>query len=277
MLTVEKRKEIKQLQRNVENYENIQLKLNWEMLEREKEETFYFIHEKHGNIVGFIGIYFFGDTVEICGMVHPNERRQGIFTNLLNKAIKYSVDKGFTRILLNAPFDSKSAKAFLNTIPAVYVKTEYQMKWKRTSLEDYKDVVLKPATGEIDFQRQVDLDIKCFGFSNEGSISYNLDIRSKSGFSFYMINYKGETVGKINLFKKENKATIIGFAIEPKWQRKGIGRKALTNLILQEAANGNEIFLEVEAKNEAALHLYKNTGFQTYQAQDYFAYMINAL
>lgn len=277
MLTKEKLKEIKQLQSYVEDHDEIQLKLNWGMLERGKEDSFYFTHEENGCIIGFIGIYIFGNTVELCGMVHPNYRRQGIFTNLHQKAIKFSKDKGFTKILLNAPFGCESAQGFLKNIPAVYVKTEYQMKWKRKSLEFSEDVVLRSASGESDFETQVDLDVKCFGFSKEGSIRYNLDIRSKSGFSFFMIHYKDETVGKINLYQKEKKTTIIGFAIDPKWQRKGIGRKALTNMILQESAKGNEIFLEVEADNEAALNLYKITGFETYQAQDYYDFLTNSI
>ncbi len=75
MLTKEKLKEIKQLQSYVEDHDEIQLKLNWGMLERGKEDSFYFTHEENGCIIGFIGIYIFGNTVELCGMVHPNVLR----------------------------------------------------------------------------------------------------------------------------------------------------------------------------------------------------------
>ena len=84
MLTKEELFAIKTLQEICEKEDSLQLKLNFDMLEsrsgNRKEDFFHF---EDGKLVGFLGSYYFGNKVEICGMVHPNYRRRGIFTSLL--------------------------------------------------------------------------------------------------------------------------------------------------------------------------------------------------
>ena len=77
MLTKEGLFAIKMLQEICEKEDSIQLKLNFDMLEsrsgNRKEDFFHF---EDGKLVGFLGSYYFGNKVEICGMVHPNYRRR---------------------------------------------------------------------------------------------------------------------------------------------------------------------------------------------------------
>ncbi|MFR9708851.1 hypothetical protein ACL02P_05365 [Paenibacillus sp. MB22_1] len=84
--------DVEALQQHVEQHDGIALKLNW-------------------------------DT-----MVHPNYRRQGIFTSLLRRGLNLATVGSYPKILLNAPGNSDSAKHFLATYPCRYEFSEFQMK-----------------------------------------------------------------------------------------------------------------------------------------------------
>ncbi|WHY71562.1 GNAT family N-acetyltransferase [Fictibacillus enclensis] len=81
--------EIKKLQQQCEAEENLQLKLNWDMLEqRDGNRKEDFFHYEEGELCAFLGIYGFGSKAELCEMVLPACRRKGIFTKLLKEAIE---------------------------------------------------------------------------------------------------------------------------------------------------------------------------------------------
>lgn len=271
MLSNKQLKEIEELQRECEAAESIQIKLNWDMLHNRKEhEISDCFHYEDGKLVGFIGLYGFGNKVEICGMVHTLYRRKGIFTNLLKKVIGVIEERTYSQILLNAPSTSESAKGFLQTIRCSYSFSEYQMKWEETDLVLQNDVKLRLASPD-DIEIEILLDVQCFGFKAEEALEYNMRIKGENQEQFYIIETSGQSVGKIRISHTKGEAWIYGFAVFPEHQGKGIGRKALTNAILDEHQKGYPIFLEVEAKNAHALGLYESCGFKAYHSQDYYS------
>lgn len=125
MLTDKQMKEIKELQTECEQDGGFDLKLNWDMLAARKDgKKDDFFHYENDKLVGFLGLYGFGNKVELCGMVHPDWRRRGIFNRLLEEAIEEAKNRGTRQILLNAPAGSNSAKGFLETVPNRYFVTE---------------------------------------------------------------------------------------------------------------------------------------------------------
>lgn len=270
LLSTKQLSDIKELQQICEDGENYQLKLNWDMLQtRNENEENDFFHYEDGKLIGFLGLYGFGNKVEVCGMVAPKYRKKGIFTQLMHKADKVMNERKLQEILYNTPTNSESGKAFLNTIPCSYSFTEYQMKWEKKELSNHEDVILRPAT-QNDVEAEIQLDVQCFGFEEQDARDYNIRIKQEYNEQFYMIESNGITVGKMRVAHSDGEAWIYGFAVLPSFQGKGIGRKALTNIINKEHQNGNSIFLEVEAKNANALRLYESCGFKSYHAQDYY-------
>ncbi|MEH7124590.1 GNAT family N-acetyltransferase [Bacillus sp. JJ1773] len=268
MLTSKQLTDIKELQQACEASESFELKLNWDMLKtrtgKDKEDFFYYEDEK---LVGFIGLYGFGNKVEICGMVHPDFRRKGIFTGLYHEALHEVKEKGYRKVLLNAPTNSKSAKGFLETIPCKYSLSEYQMKWEETELNISEDVTLKLSAPD-DFELEVQLEVQCFGFEEEEARAFNTQRFDDD--QYLIILFNGKAVGKIRVSHLDGEAGIYGFAVLPEFQGNGIGRKALTNIVIKEHKAGFPIFLEVEAKNAHALRLYESCGFRAYHSQDYY-------
>ncbi|MBP2242752.1 ribosomal protein S18 acetylase RimI-like enzyme [Cytobacillus eiseniae] len=272
MLTTKQLKEIKELQEICEKGEPFQLKLNWDMLQsREANEINDFFHYEDGKLVGFLGLYGFGNKVEVCGMVAPSWRRKGIFTKLYLDAAEILKERGVQEILFNAPAKSESAKLFLKTIPCSYAFSEYQMKWEERELREQKDVTLRLANDD-DFETIIQLDVQCFGFEDADAHDYNIRISRNNSEQFYIIEAEGHSVGKMRVDHQDGEAWIYGFAVFPGYQGKGIGRKALTNVLIEEHKKGFPIFLEVEATNANALGLYESCSFKAYHVQDYYKY-----
>lgn len=274
MLTKELLKDIKALQHICEENDGIELKLNWDMLEskdrEEKDNFFQYDHE--GRLIGFLALYGFGNKVELCGMVHPENRRNGIFKELLMQGLKEAMGRNVTTILLNAPTESQSAKAFLAQVPCTFSVAEYQMKWHEKELTLDDKVSLRPSVTEEDLEAEIQLEIQCFGYKEEEAREFNKMIKGEGNDKFLMIETEGRIVGKMRVSETNGEAWIYGFAVFPEFQGKGIGRKALTKVVIEEQKKGFPVFLEVEAKNAHALGLYESCGFKAYHSQDYYKY-----
>lgn len=274
LLTIEQLEEIKALQQVVERYDSIELKLNWDMLEnRSEEEQTDFLTYDLGRLVGFLGLYSFGSKIEVCGMVHPDYRRNGIFTNLFQNSHP-ALEKA-QHILLNVPANSKLGKLWLDSITCIYEESEYMMKWEGKVLPDQDESIsLRPSRKE-DIDMKMKLDIACFDFKAEEAKMYN-DRLEKEGLQkeFFMIEAEDKTVGKIRIHHDKERSEIYGFAVLPEFQGKGYGRKALQEAVRLEAQRGQSVYLDVQTENEKALSLYTSTGFIKESQQDYYLYSI---
>lgn len=273
MLTKAELASIKVLEEMCEKDGGFQLKLNFDMLENRtgnnKED---FFHYEDGELVGFLASYGFGNKVELCGMVHPDHRRKGIFTRLLEMGLEETKKRNILTILLNAPTDSQSAKEFLKNIPCTFSIAEYQMKWQKTELIEDPAVTLRPSITTGDFEAEIQLEVFAFGFKKEEARNFNMQIRENYNDQNLIIESDGKTAGKMRVAELEGEAWIYGFAVFPELQGKGIGRKALSRIVKMEEQKGLSIFLEVEAKNAHALKLYESCGFRRYHSQDYYQY-----
>ncbi|HEY1843322.1 MAG TPA: ribosomal protein S18-alanine N-acetyltransferase [Buttiauxella sp.] len=59
-----------------------------------------------------------------------------------------------------------------------------------------------------------------------------------------------------------DEATLFNIAVDPAWQRRGLGRQLLEHLIRElEARDVFTLWLEVRASNSAAIALYESLGF----------------
>jgi len=273
MLTTKQLTDIQQLQEICEKDGGFQLKLNFDMLanrtEGKQEDFFYYEDEK---LVGFLGSYGFGNKIELCGMVHPDYRRKGIFSSLLKMGIEAAKKQDIPTILLNAPTDSQSAKGFLSNVPCSFAVAEYQMKWHQTDLKVDDSITVRDSVSKEDYDAEIQLEISGFGMSEKQAQEMQTSISENSSEQKFIIEVEGRIAGKMRVSQLHGEAWIYGFVVFPELRGKGIGRKALSKVVTMQQQKGLPVFLEVEAKNAHALGLYESIGFKTYHSQDYYKY-----
>ncbi|MCM3756209.1 GNAT family N-acetyltransferase [Sporosarcina aquimarina] len=269
MLTAQQIKGIQQLQQQCEQYETIELKLNWEMLQERKEGSLDFFIWKEDELIAYLALYGFGSTVEVCGMVKPQERRKGHFTKLWHKAQQVIEEKGFKKVLFNAPGTSESAKGWLTVQPCDYSFSEFHMHWHQKELLMTEDIVLREATPE-DKAFETSLDADAFFFSIEDAESYYNERLSRVKERRYIIEVDKTPIGKIRVMRNLNESYLSGFAVRSEYRGKGYGGKALQWVVKKELPTGNIIKLDVETQNDHALKLYERIGFVQQERQDYF-------
>ena len=273
MLTKEELVEIKGLQEVCEQEGGFKLKLNFDMLENRAEDRKEdYFHYEDGKLVGFLGSYRFGEKVELCGMVHPDYRRRGIFSRFVEMELEEAKKRNTKTVLLNAPANSQSAKEFLKGIPCTYTVSEYQMQWQEMELAEDSGVTIRPSVTKEDLEMEVQLEVLCFGLKEEEAREFNKMFGESRNDRKLIIEAEGEAAGKIRISELNGEAWIYGFAVFPELQGKGIGRKALSKVVTSEHQKGLPIFLEVEVKNAHALRLYESCGFKNYHSQDYYQY-----
>jgi GNAT superfamily N-acetyltransferase len=275
VLTATDWEQVKMLQTEVEQTDGISLKLNWDTLRnRRPEENNDFVYREDGHIIAFLGVYEFGSKIEVCGMVAPKFRRQGIFTKLLQAALPQERIMQYREILFNTPAKSISGQAFLASIGAVFSITEYQMKYNASSphLEINNSALpmeLRPATSE-DKDDLIALDVQGFDLP-EGDVIQMYNARAEETESItYVIQYKSKTAGKLRCNVEHEESWVYGFVVYEHLRGLGIGRAALMSIVQQEQAKGHNVYLEVALNNERALNLYTSCGFEHIHAQDYY-------
>jgi len=273
MLTTQQLHDIEHLQKECEAHDHLQLKLNWEMLRKRESDLLDFFHYENDELVAFIGLYAFGSTVEVCGMVKPSERRKGHFNRLFEQGMETVQQNGYKKILLNAPAGSDTAKAFLNHVGAEYAFSENQMEWQERSLEEVDGLILRQATA-ADFDMRVRLTITAFGVDEEDAQALESRVEGDKDTDMLMIDVNDETVGKIRVSREDGQAWIYGFCILPEQQGRGIGRKVLRRVIKEQSSTGHSVHLEVETKNDHALGLYESVGFKVVHSQNYYTYRL---
>lgn len=269
MLTTKQLTDIETLQKEVEAFDGLELKLNWEMLRERESDQLDFFHYEDDHLVAFLGLYLFGSSVEVTGMVKPSARRKGHFTTLFIDAMEAVQQLGCKKILLNAPASSEGAKRFLEKQGAVYKFSENQMQWKPKPLNVSGGFTLRHAEA-ADFEMRIRLDIEGFGLTREDAIATESRITSETDTDLLMIDVDNQTVGKVRVKREDGQAWIYGFTILPEHRGKGIGRKVLEHLVKQQSEAGHSVHLEVEVTNAHALGLYESVGFEVKHAQDYY-------
>jgi ribosomal-protein-alanine N-acetyltransferase len=86
----------------------------------------------------------------------------------------------------------------------------------------------------------------------------------KAGYSGWLLcDADGAIAGYALLSVAVDEAHVLNLCIDPRAQRRGLGRQLLRHLIrIARAANATRLLLEVRRSNRAALRLYESIGFE---------------
>ncbi|OZB94951.1 GNAT family N-acetyltransferase [Paenibacillus sp. XY044] len=234
-----------------------------------------FFHYSGDILTGFLALYPLGSGLEVCGMVHPDYRRQGIFTNLWNEAVHTADVSAYKTVLLNTPASSASGTGFVASLGAVFCHSEYQMKWHDNGITvTPPDPSVRLRNVELaDIEDMIAIDQEGFEMSREESAEIYSSLLQEQGTRPLIVEREGVTVGKVSLEDMGSGTWIYGFAVKASVRGQGIGRSTLMLIVSEAQAEGQDVWLEVAAQNPNALRLYESCGFKVIRQQDYYEYL----
>jgi ribosomal protein S18 acetylase RimI-like enzyme len=266
-------KEIKGLEEECNRFEDLKMKLNWDMLtSRAKNEVNDFLVYENDELVGYLALYIFkGSEAEVSAMVHPNHRRKRIFRKLLSQARQELMVRDIPRFLFICDEKSKSGKGTMEAIKAVYAFSEYGMTLQEAKpLSSSIEVTLKEANEE-DLEDLVNMDVTCFRLNKEDTSILLQKQLGQPNRIHKVASINGKRIGKISVLVSEAEAYIYGFCVLSSYRGKGYGKAILKETVDQLIHGGHtKIALEVECKNKSALILYKRCGFEVEAGYEYY-------
>lgn len=175
-------------------------------------------------------------------------------------------------MLLLGDHNSISGREFLKYTGADYHFSEYEMYLRKSVKLDsgVNNVVLRKASNS-EAREIARLDSVCFDEEFKEENILIPEEEEKSGFVICFAEADNRTIGKVNLEMSGTVRGIYGLGVLPEYRGKGYGRGILARAIekLQESGS-EEVMLQVEAKNENALNLYKSCGFEITSTMDYY-------
>ena len=238
-----------------------------------------FMYFSGAQLVGYLGVSAFGGATappEVTGMVHPNFRRQGVFSTLLQLALAECRRRNAGPVLLLCDRNAASGQKFLEKINAVYRVSEFEMylQNERTRADERLpcDISFRKATNADAFEVARQNAIFFGNCIEEGNDNIPLpEDEEKRGMTIYLAEKNHQLIGKVHLQLTNGLGGIYGLGVLPEHRGKGLGRAILLEAIKTlKAASAVEIILQVATENATALSLYKSCGFREASVMDYF-------
>jgi ribosomal protein S18 acetylase RimI-like enzyme len=263
------------------------LKLEWGTLRaRSGEQVDDLLWWEGDRLVGFLGLYGSGQHLEVTGMVDPTSRRRGIGTALLDSALRIASERHFGKVLLIVPRTSQAGRDFALSRGASLEHSEHLLVLGRllqgrspTGDPLHDNVVVHPVREE-DGGGVRSVWAAAFG-------AEMADWRPPEPWEQQLvIEREGSVIGALRLSAggltaggltaggagPEGGSTgIYGFAVQPAFQGRGIGRHVLRKVCSELRRDGIErVTLEVAVDNDRALGLYTSVGFERSATDDYW-------
>jgi len=252
--------------------EGLELKLNLDMVQtRAGDRPEDFLYYAQGRLVGFLGLYGLSDT-ETTGMVHPERRRQGIGSRLLDAGLAELRRRGAPSALLVCEQASRSGQAFVAARGGLYEFSEHRLV--RT---DPRSPALEPGAVDIEIAGAGDLvavaHVQAVAFGDTEEDAWRRVERDQQGNPrrYYLARLDGDPVGALGLSFEPEGAYIAGVAVLPEFRGRGYARRLLARAVRDALAAGQtRQALEVATDNANALGLYESCGFRPVTRYDYF-------
>lgn len=263
--------DIEQLAALCNEHDGIELKLNYDTLrKRPADSTNDFLYYEKGQLVGFFPLFVFNSReAEVSGMVHPEYRRKGIFSLLLEAGLAELKKRNIPNTIFIVHTNSTSGKSFAESQGASYSFSEYKMYLAEANLQPKKHA-------NLHLERATEAYSEFLAHCT--AIAFNMpkqDVNwmkfTDEGRRYYVIKLDEEPVGTIATRVEPDESFIYGFAMMPEHQGKGYGRQILSEIVQGLVAEGQtKIELEVAANNPSALGLYQSCGFKVDCGYDYY-------
>jgi ribosomal protein S18 acetylase RimI-like enzyme len=264
---------IEQLIIDCNTYEGLLMRLSLDALrKRPGDETNDFLYYDDGILVGYLSIESWGTRErEVTGMVHPDYRRKGIFSDILTAAKKACQRRGAQKIILVCEHAAQSGQAFVKSIEARHEYSEHEMvlgtfrerrifhdglNMRQANMRDLDKLVSILATDSGNVESVKRWIRKCL---------------EEPAWRFYLATLDGKPLGCLRLDDMGDQVGIYAFEVRLGYRGLGYGRQMLEEAIRNiRAGSQKPIMLDVETDNTNAIGLYQSCGFEIKTTYDYY-------
>ncbi|PEN44048.1 GNAT family N-acetyltransferase [Bacillus wiedmannii] len=244
---------------------------------RNNEEVYDFLFYDNTQLIGALSMYDFErpTKLELIGFVHPNYRKQHIGTTLLQTAMKEIRIRAADEALIIMNGDSASGKEFAKHMKLPYVYSEYSMEFQAKEVQKTpKNTIQFPLASSESLLDLIEISSKAFGDSAENTAIWLQKMMNSPSHQVYSALINEKVIGTITVSEQEQSTTLSGFAVHPSYQGKGYGKDILSYMVHTLITKGiSTIELDVETKNNHALKLYTQCGFEMKKKHDYYNVM----
>jgi ribosomal protein S18 acetylase RimI-like enzyme len=265
--------QIRRLAKICQQHDDVHVKLNWGLMSyRDPAMVSDFGYYSHDQLVGYVPLDGFGEKFEITGIVQPEFRRRGIFSQLMNEARAEAKRRGAEQLLLVNYKHSESGNATVKALALPYQVSEYRMVADSMSMPTLPESQLQLIdVTENDLDELSRLLSIAFGQGGWSAVEELREQFQRKDGQYWFARLGSENIGQIGVVAKQNNAYIQAVGIVPEYRGKGYGRQLLAALLRKLLTEGYRHFeLDVEVRNSSALSLYESCGFRESNVYDYY-------
>lgn len=280
-LTEAEVQEIERLAGICNNAEHLRMRLSW--LKRRvspADAPCDFLYYENGTLVGYLLVDRHGTSEkELTGMVHPDHRHRGVFTEMLTAVKAEWQPRGTQKFILICEHASRSGQAFVTELGAQHEFSEYRMVLRTFHESRFSDerLFFRPATpndmealitiiAEDSHEEAKDVTPFVIGFLREPNCQVYMAVLGEASSGCK------KPIGCLRVYELDDEMGIYGFVVRPEYRGRGYGRQMLEETIRTLRATSSKlIMLEVDTQNTRAINLYRSCGFVEETTYGYYA------
>ncbi len=231
-----------------------------------------FLYYKNEQLIAFLAAFhFYPDAAEVSLVVHPKHRRKGIAKALWNEMFQavQAIMPPLTHLIVSSPHASN--ETWFSQYNFELDHTEYDMACTPYIPNQFKHpaYTLREATLQ-DIHLLHTIDRACFNPNRPEPIQRIKKLLTTSNVKIFLMFHNAELVGQAHLVFETTQVRLTDLAVLPHMQQQGFGQALLTYCLKYTYSQQHQkLSLTVASKNQRALSLYQNVGFQIYNAVDY--------
>jgi ribosomal protein S18 acetylase RimI-like enzyme len=213
--------------------------------------------------------------IELFGLVHPEQRRQGIGRALFNTAREIAQQQGYKNVRIGCYGSIPSGETFARANGGLLHYAEYNMELDTSKVQPplsiHTTLTLCQAAA-TEARKVASLIAQVFGNPEEEVHKWITKDMLKPQRRIFFIQLQEATIGTVRIVEGENGRTdITTFGILQPYRTCGYGKQALLQVIaMLLTENNHHIALDVATENSRALALYYKCGFQEIRKDSYF-------
>lgn len=273
-----KREEVRELENVCRVHDQIEGGVLLAGEEGSEGKPVFFLCYDNDFLAGFAMLHRMGDgAAEICSYIHPEYRRRSLLKRILKAVRKEALNHEITTMnYIIEPHQYELIDSMVQEGYFEYMNSEYLMEWKYSyPLQKTNELEVR-ILDEKWYEDAARILDGLFPMDFQEA-KQRIQQLTADGCEYYGAWQKEMLVGIFCFLKGKESVYVFDFAVDGDYQKRGIGKtmlKELIRIVQEEAQNNNteqkKIRIQTGSKNGTAFRLYQKNGFQVISQRDYY-------